>query len=230
MAPYRFGFTATLPDYKKEQERRLTMEALVGPVIGEITMDEAIEQEMIAKPKVKIIKFDFDRDLHNYKRYADVYHYGVIDNLRKNRRIMHVASQYLKEGKTVLVVVVNVEHGQRLKQIGRDLFQMNCEFVYGETDPNIRENVKEFLNSGEIPCVITNVVWREGIDIPKLDVVINAGGGKGEIQTLQTIGRGLRKVPGKEETIIIDFFDPSHTFLIAHFGERFCLYSEQDWV
>ena len=55
-----------------------------------------------------------------------------------------------------------------------------------------------WLKSGKIQCVIATVSWVEGVDIPNLTCVINAGGGKSEIQTLQKIGRGLRKTETKD--------------------------------
>ena len=79
-------------------------------------------------------------------------------------------------------------------------------------------------------CVICTAVWKEGVNIPELNVVINAAGGKSELVTLQTIGRGLRKTENKSELIIYDFFDNSHHYLVDHFGHRFCLYSDMGWI
>jgi superfamily II DNA or RNA helicase len=57
----------------------------------------------------------------------------------------------------------------------------------------MRVIIKNKLINKEVRCVIATTVWREGIDIPSLDCVINAAGGKSEIMTLQGVGRGLRK-------------------------------------
>jgi superfamily II DNA or RNA helicase len=78
--------------------------------------------------------------------------------------------------------------------------------------------------------VIATAVWKEGINIPSLDVVINAAGGKSEIQTLQSIGRGLRRTEEKLQVIVVDFFDATHKMLIAHFGERVSLYFDLGWM
>jgi len=60
--------------------------------------------------------------------------------------------------------------------------------------------------------------------------VFNAGGGKDELPVLQTIGRGLRRTDEKDKVIIYDFFDPSHPYLISHFGQRVTLYMDNGWL
>ena len=70
----------------------------------------------------------------------------------------------------------------------------------------------------------------EIINIPSLNCVIIAYGGKDSKRTLQTIGRGLRKTDEKDIVTIIDFFDPSHPSLINHFGHRISLYCEEGWL
>ena len=73
-------------------------------------------------------------------------------------------------------------------------------------------------------------IWKEGSNIPELDVVINASGGKSEMATIQIIGRGRRKTKTKSALIVYDFFDPSSRFLIEHFGFRVSLYTEMGWL
>ena len=90
--------------------------------------------------------------------------------------------------------------------------------------------MKHELDNGVTKAVIATSVWKEGVNIRSLNNVINAGGGKSEIQTLQCIGRGLRITDEKKVVNIYDFFDSGHPYLIAHFGERFCLFVDQGWV
>ena len=78
--------------------------------------------------------------------------------------------------------------------------------------------------------VISSVIWKEGITISSLGAVINAAGGKFEIFPQQALGRGLGIATGKTEVVLVDFFDPSHPYLIDHFGHRFCLYMDLGWI
>ena len=97
------------------------------------------------------------------------------------------------------------------------------------TNSDEREEIRSSLNKSKYDCVISTSVWREGVDIPNLDCVINACGGKSEIMTLQAIGRGLRKTDDKEEVIIIDFLDP-YKYLALHTIQRLQIYVNSGWL
>ena len=107
---------------------------------------------------------------------------------------------------------------------------VECEFVYGDTKSDVREKVKADLKTKKLKCVICSTIWTEGINVPSLDVIINAAGGKSERIIRQLRGRGVRTCEGKDRLVYIDFFNPSHPSLIKHFGERICLYFENQWM
>lgn len=226
LAPIRLGFTATLPT---TDEAKFAMEGLLGPVIGELTIQEAAELGILAEPKIMLVKSRFNHRIHDLKRYAQVYEQGIVQNRSRNRQIVEIIQQCVTEGMTVLVIVLHIEHGHAIQDLA-NTHGINARFVKGDTEGATRERIKKLFIRKRIGCVITTAVWREGINIPSLDVLINAAGGKSELMTLQSIGRGLRKTNEKDEVIIVDFFDPSHHYLISHFGERVTLYMENNWL
>jgi len=225
-APIRIGLTATL---STDAEAKLAMEALIGPLIGEFTINEGIEQGMMAKIKIKIIKMPKLQRIRDLRKYPDVYEQGIVRRLDRNRIIIDLIKLYNQEKISCLVIVNQIAHGHLLMSMAKHC-GLNTVFVYSNTDSEMRVETKQALNGFTIGSVIATTVWKEGINIPELGVVINAAGGKSEISTLQSIGRGTRKTATKEELIIVDFFDPSHPFLLDHWGERFCLYSDQGWI
>jgi len=90
--------------------------------------------------------------------------------------------------------------------------------------------VVEALNDRKLDIAIASPAWNQGIDIPTLDVVLNAGGLKSEIITVQIGGRGMTIADGKSDYLLIDIFDASHHHLVSHFGERICIYSKRGWL
>ena len=125
-------------------------------------------------------------------------------------------------------MINKIDHGRLLKNIG-DKRGLKVEFVYGNTETENRNKIKEALNDKKT-SVICSDVWSEGINIPELNVVINAGGRKSDLKTLQIAGRGLRVTDTKKELILYDFFDSSHRYLVEHFGHRFSLYCDMGWI
>lgn len=226
LAPVRLGFTATLP-YK--EEAKFALEGLIGPLITEQTINEAAEKKILAVPKIKIIKSRFKQSIKEERKYTEVYQKGIVDNLSRNRQIANIVLGHRFKEQSTLIFVNKIKHGENLIK----LFQkegLNIPFIKGDMPNERREIIKKSLIKKKRLIVIATTAWKEGVDIPSLDVVFNAGGGKSEIATLQSIGRGLRRTDEKDSVIIYDFFDPSHNFLISHFGERISLYCENNWI
>ena len=221
-APYRFGFTATLP---YDQKAIMALEGLIGPVIGKIEMGELIKDFVLAQPFLKLIKIPYQHKIHELSNYDEVYLTGVVDNRIRNRIILEEVVKLADKGLTSLIMVKNVEHGERLEEMARKRFpNLRIRYIYGASSNEVREQTKNELETKSLDAVIASVVWKEGIDIVSLGAVINAAGGKADIFPQQAFGRGLRITTGKTHVYLYDFFDSSHPYLIDHFGHRLCLY------
>ncbi len=226
LAPIRIGFTSTPPE---QDEAKFAYEGLLGPIIGELPMEEAIDKGIIAKPVIKLIKAKFPPHLKELRDYYKVYYEGIVSNESRNHQILDIVQKIIDSNQTVLVFINKIEHGENLAKIAFER-HIDLVFIQGSSSNDIRERVKRELNAGVIKAVICTTVWKEGVDIPNLQNIINAGGGKSEITVLQSIGRGLRKTLEKETVTIYDFFDLGHYYLVLHSGERISIYFEQEWL
>ena len=68
--------------------------------------------------------------------------------------------------------------------------------------------------------------YNKYVDVPNLDVLILAGGGKSSTRAFQRIGRVLRLSPGKQKAIVFDFEDAT-PMLLRHAKVRKKLYSTE---
>jgi superfamily II DNA or RNA helicase len=180
-------------------------------------------------PKIKIIKIPVDYKVKELRKYQDVYEQGIVKNRSRNRMIIKTAKDLAVLGKTSLILITRIDHGENLVETA-NLLGFKVVFIQGKDDGKMREMIRESLNNKEILTVISTNIWKEGVDLPALDCVINAAGGKSEIVLLQSIGRGLRATKDKDSVLIVDFLDLSHHYLISHFGERLAIFSEMDWL
>jgi superfamily II DNA or RNA helicase len=225
LAPIRLGLTATLPD---NEEGKLAVEGLIGPVVGSLSIQEGNELGIVAKPRIKIVKIPESLTIKEIKRYQEAYEKGIVKRTERNIIIADIITEQVKKGESVLVIVNRIDHGSNiLEQIPEEI---KADFIHGNTDSDTRNEVKEALENKALDCAICTTIWKEGISIRSLNCIINAGGGKSEIATLQAIGRGLRTTEDKKEVTIIDFFDPSNKYFISHFGERISLYCDMKWI
>ena len=76
--------------------------------------------------------------------------------------------------------------------------------------------------------ILISTVVNEGVNIPSMDVIIMAGGGKSNKLTVQRVGRALRKAEGKETAKIIDFYDNDNGILLRHSKARLKTYRKEE--
>lgn len=229
LAPIRIGVTAT--DEIKTASK-MVLEGCLGPKIGEFTLKEGIEKGVLAEPLVKWVIVPVDDDLLHLTKYLDIYKACIVNNRARNRLIISQAGKEIESGKSVLILVKQVEHGDNLLWMANLLLKdkAKCHFVWSNTGKDERGLIKNALENKDIKCVIASAVWKEGINIKSLDVVINAAGGKSEIATLQGIGRGLRTTETKNTVTIIDFLDGYNRYLSHHAMLRMKVYIENKWT
>lgn len=59
-------------------------------------------------------------------------------------------------------------------------------------DTSDREQAIESVRSGAVPVIVATQLADEGLDLPVIDVVVNAGGGRSQGRAKQRVGRSLR--------------------------------------
>ena len=81
----------------------------------------------------------------------------------------------------------------------------------------------EKLERGELDFILTVDIFNEGVDIPSVNQVVMLRQTKSAIVFVQQLGRGLRKAPKKDYTIVIDFignYANNYLIPIALFGDN----------
>ena len=94
------------------------------------------------------------------------------------------------------------------------------QFICGEESTEVREKALVDFREGKIKVLIATSILDEGVDIPNIDVLVLAGGGKSSIATLQRVGRGLRKGGTVDRLYIVDTIDFQQHHLLKHSMQR----------
>ncbi len=101
--------------------------------------------------------------------------------------------------------------------------------VSGDSDMTAREDAIRRLTQDEGPdCLdylVTVDIFNEGVDIPEVNQIILMRPTKSAIVFIQQLGRGLRKHPGKDFTVVLDFIancDSNYLIPAALTGDRTC--------
>ena len=155
--------------------------------------------------------------------WRDVEAAGILEHDDRNAAIVAAALQAQRYGRQVLIMVKRIDHGRRL----RDLFAcVGYQVPFAHGNSKGRDNIYVGLQSGEHRIVIGSGIYDDSVDVPNIEVLINAAGGKSLIATKQKLGRGLRN-PGDKSLVVIDFIDTQHRILKKHSMARKRAYKQE---
>jgi superfamily II DNA or RNA helicase len=200
-APYVYGLSAT--PYRLDKAD-LLIEAGAGPIAARISPSELINLGALTRPVIRFVTVPAQTSYDKMPPWM-AYQQFIVKHNERNAMIAKMAEESLVGGKTVLIYVRHVKHGQL---ICKNLTE-NYIMLDGKDKPAYRKSVLKQLRDKEIRLVVSTLV-KEGVDLPSLDVVINAAGGA---DTMQLVGRALRKAEGKDVATVIDFMDHAHVTL-----------------
>lgn len=210
-----YGLTAT--DYRSDG-KDILIHAGCGSVIIRRDIKWGISNGFLAKPKFIIKKVsttgnDYQNDkLKNYKDH-------ILNSQIMKDQIKADIQKYIAEGKSVLCLVGEVEHGAELSK------DLGVCFAQGKD--KLSQKYVDDLNSGKINCLIgTAGKISEGTDTKRVDVLILASFMASKGPVIQSIGRALRKQANKVEAIIIDYIPMGSTMLTRHAKGRIEFYKE----
>ena len=174
---------------------------------------QLIAQGYLARPDV--IFHDVAPVQTGLLAYKPSYRAAIVQNAKRNTQIADIAARYARKGKTILIAVDQVGHGKLLLAALHAAGVTKSIFIRGENESEEKIRALRDLDSRQVSCVVATTVFGEGVDVPSLDVLINAKGNKSRVVTLQIAGRALRKTATKSRAAVIDFIDHARYFRSA---------------
>lgn len=225
-ALYRVALTGSID--KKDEMLWMRLQALFGDVIVRTTNSYLIEQGHSARPTINMIPIAQPTDIEDVKEYREAYDKGITNNSFRNKVIAKLAERWYNNDKGVLIIVNFIQHGENISELLDDL-GVEHYFLHGEIESNTRKEKLNDMRSGKLKVMIATSLIDEGVDISGINALILGASGKSLRQTLQRIGRALRKKKDDNTTQIFDFNDMTHRFLLGHAGERLKIYDEEEF-
>lgn len=211
---YRIGVTAT---NFRDDGMDLMIEAYLGPIMYIKTPNDLISQGYLVRTHVL-----FDHFHHTNKdkgSYTDIYYKNIVLNEKRNDLIVSWVKRSLFKDLTCLVAVTRVEHGQILCEKIKK-FYPEVRFVQGEDESDYRMETLNLLNKRKIKCVVCTTIFGEGVDVPSLDVLINAKAQDSSVDSIQLAGRVMRPAEKKSRAYVVDILDDGHPYFEKHAKNR----------
>lgn len=230
LAYYRLAFSGTPLDRADGATMRLIGET--GPLLIDISSASLVKTGHLAKPTVQMVEIH-KPDLSGLRTWSEVYNLGVVRNRYFHTKVIKLAKKHVARGKQVLVLVTRIEHGQHLSNLLEEEGLSSASdfaWLHGSTPSQRIEEALADFKKGDLPLIIASPIFGEGADIPSIDVLIIADGGKAVIGTVQKAGRAIRVKKGKpNEALIIDFAHFTNDYLVKHSLARLKTYRREQF-
>lgn len=241
-AYYRIGVSAT--PWRDAGDDLLIEAVLNKKKDAVINASVLIEMGYLVKPEIYFVPI---KQVFKGKNYQDIYNKAIVENLDRNKIITKIAYNMYIRDKHILMLYKNIKHGEKLldmvsKRIGEKVKPFtiknpktnkdvtvrvrNVELLSGNDDTVKRLAVFEAVKAGFCRCLIASTIADEGLDLPILDTLILAGGGKSSTRAFQRIGRVIRLHEGKTKGIVFDFTD--YTPMLRRHSRNRQKYYEQE--
>ena len=251
-ASYRMGLSGTtgIGDHAEG----FGIQEHLGPMLYKITPKELIDQDFATAVFVKIFQLNYlpeDKckkiiELHKRKNFDKSKLLSIEKDLvvSSNKRLKFIIGLIEKTSKNTLVLFSSIEKGYGKKIL--DILKTHdngkeCFYVDGKTSGDIRDNYKKKMEHGDNRILIASFgTFSTGISINNLHNVFLIESYKSEKLIKQSIGRGMRKLKGKEKVNIIDIVDDfrykevgkkvkTSNYLWKHGEERKIIYKNEQF-
>lgn len=221
-ALYRVGVTATA---FREDNMDIMLEGALAKKFTDISSSYLIDRGYLVQPTIYLFPWAHERRKEPKEPYSVVYAESIVENKDRNDAICLIAMKAKNAGKSILVAVTQIEHGEELEAMLQKV-DPTAIFVNGQSDAKVRQQILKELGEGANRIVIATNIYSEGVDCPALEVLINAKAAASGIDSLQLLGRILRTAPGKTQAICVDFQDTGK-FLTSHSKDRVEIYQTE---
>lgn len=221
----KIGFSATiyLNTGKEAPKGSIWVRATTGPILAKREVSDLIRAGWLVQPWIELVRVDGPKI--EGEGWSTIYRRGIVEHPGRNAAVVDAAVRHHEAGLQVLVVADQVDHTHALTAKLQDL-GVRAEAVVGTTSAADRRALIRDYKAREIQALV-GTVFGEGVDLPAIEAVVNAEGGKSKIAAMQRF-RCLTPADGKDTAILTDFMDLHHPLLARHSRERLGIYRENE--
>lgn len=221
-APFRFFFSGT---QMRNDGADLLLEGIIGPVVYNMTVEQGVNEGFLSRPNFFMVEMTSPSTYltSNPDAMLDRHFYA---NKSMYQRAATIANQSVEAlGHQVLILIDEVTQFQHIWPYLKHVTgfahggttKTNSATVPPQFHKSDPEQLVEELNEGKLPILVGTSCISIGTDIRTPKTIINLQGGTSEVKIRQAVGRGTRKIPGKDQFNYWDFcikvFNPAdHDF------------------
>lgn len=221
-AYFKIGLSATVYfDSEREMEKGVIwLKACCGDMRVDISTSDLIEKGYLMKPDIRLRRVT-KPDLNGHGWSKTLTNAAIFENEHRNQMVLSDTRYALMEGLGVLIVTNRLNQLERIAEL-LDGDGIEFEVITGKDPSEARKDKVARFVKGKVK-VLMGTVFGEGVDIPVIECVINAEGGRDVKATVQRM-RNLTPSPGKTTALFHDYIDLTNGYFAQHSKERIDAY------
>lgn len=131
----------------------------------------------------------------------------VVRNKRVNRFVTALVRQGLRKNKAIIVLVERQRHVRRLAKL---LDEFHPCLIYGPVKQEEREKIIRRFEKGKEHLIVASVVFTKGVNIKRVNMIIDAAQRRSKNDAMQKLGRGVRLHKTKNGLLYFDLYTASN--------------------
>lgn len=209
---YKLGLSATLT---RSDKMTRCVYSILGNKLHTITEQE-VGNKIIKAKHIKVELFE-DYPIESYCKPDGMIDFGRLitvlsEDEKRNGEICSQVMNYFKMGKQQLILCSRLNQIDYLKKL-LSQYGLKVNAITGKMSQKNRDYTGDVI-------IATFALAKEGLDIPKLDVVHFAVPQKDRAIVKQSAGRVERNYPGKPQPLIIDYVDMPIDYCVRAYNIR----------
>jgi superfamily II DNA or RNA helicase len=209
-ARFRWGMTAT-PERSDGWSGLIKM--YIGPMLYSKKMQEIVDAGYLMQPEILALSTGVvpppSRSIRTSATKAVNW---VSDDEGRKSLLLRMATFAAESGRIVLMLLprvsLAVEISKRLRSAG-----VSSRAVTGKASKGERALALDQVREGQVSVLCATQLADEGLDLPVVDFLINASGGRASGRSIQRIGRVMRVSPDKPKPIVVEVVDGGDMFM-----------------
>jgi superfamily II DNA or RNA helicase len=231
-AHYRYGLSGT--PFDRDDLNATKLIATCGETLVDIPTRTLINAGILADPIIHIVGYagdDVDPGVlqaNQHIPYKEVYEKLVWFDAQRTDAILSILAH---SEKSLVLVQSKSKHGPYLLEAVRlGLPHRSVTYLSGDAGRLVRSKGRKAFINDDLDIIIATGIFDKGVDLPNVQTLILAGGGKSVVNVIQRVGRGMRIAEGKSTVDVWDMFDCSSKYLLDHTLQRIRVYEREGFT
>ena len=200
--------------------QNLKLKEWSGDIIYRITEERLRERHVLSDYRVFLLSIDHERLPYNLQvsDYREYQRALIYESRWRNEILVSVIGLMKELRLKTLLLFQSVEHGRMISELTGE------RFISGINTGMEREEAKVEFLSGEGKVLLASDIFKKGVTLPEVQVLVNVDSGLESATTIQRKGRVLGTTERKSRSLIIDFIDVYQAYFSAHSEARLDVY------